>query len=249
MLLEVKNLGKRFDGFWGLKKLDLQIEADEVRAIIGPNGAGKSTLFNLLVGRYKPTEGDIFYNGSSIVKLSPDARARLGIAIKFQITTVFETLKVSDNIYISLYGSGSSVKGLFKNSSSGAKQKADEILNLIGLKHKSEEEVSTLVHGERQWLEIGMALAMNPTILLLDEPTSGMGHDETRRTAELINSLKGSYTIVVIEHDMEFVRSVADKITVLDGGTFLTEGNYEEIRSDDRVINAYLGRGREDDAS
>lgn len=244
MLLEVSNLGKRFNGFWGLKELDLKISSGEIRAIIGPNGAGKSTLFNLLIGKYVPTEGSIFYDGKSIVGLSPDERARQGIAIKFQITTVFESLSVKDNICVGFIGSKLSTRDLFKQKTTYLDQKIDNILDKVGLINKRDIMVNTLVHGERQWLEIGMALAMEPKLLLLDEPTSGMGQDETFKTVELVNKLKGDLTIVVIEHDMEFVRSVAEKITVLDNGGLLTEGSYESIRTDERVINAYLGRGR-----
>lgn len=244
MLLEVTKLGKRFGGFWALDSLDLQIQPGEIRAIIGPNGAGKSTLFNLVVGRYSPTTGDITYNGQSLLGLTPDERARRGIAIKFQITQVFESISVLDNIRLGLMGPGSTLRDLFRSKGPTMEKKAMDILDTIGLREKSHQYTNTLVHGERQWLEMGMALATNPKLLLLDEPTSGMGHDETAKTAELIKRLKGDLTIVVIEHDMEFVRSVADKITVLCNGRFLAEGTYEAIKSDERVVNAYLGKGR-----
>jgi len=243
VLLEVEQVGKRFGGFWALQGLDLRIEPGEIRAIIGPNGAGKSTLFNLIIGRYPPTAGEIRYQGRSLDGLSPSERARLGIAIKFQITQVFEGLSALDNVRLSLIGPRASVGNLFRGNGLSADDEALRILEIVGLEDKKHERVGSLVHGQRQWLEIGMALATKPRLLLLDEPTSGMGPDETRKTAELIKSLGRDLTIVVIEHDMEFVRSVAKTITVLSNGKLLAQGTYDEIKSDRRVIDAYLGKG------
>jgi len=243
VLLEVDGVGKRFGGFWALQGLDLQIRPGEIRAVIGPNGAGKSTLFNLIIGRYSPTVGDIRYQGKSLIGLSPSERARLGIAIKFQITQVFESLSVLDNVRLSLIGPAASLRDLFRNNGLGAEDEALRLLDVVGLREKKHERVGSLVHGHRQWLEIGMALATKPKLLLLDEPTSGMGPDETRKTAELVKGLGRELTIVVIEHDMEFVRSVAETITVLNNGALLAQGTYDTIKNDKRVVDAYLGKG------
>ncbi|MBW2058422.1 MAG: ABC transporter ATP-binding protein [Deltaproteobacteria bacterium] len=246
MVLEISNLGKRYGGLWALQNLNLGIGRGELRGIIGPNGAGKSTLFNLIIGRERPTTGKIIYQGRNIAGLRPDQRARLGISIKFQITNVFNGLSVSDNIRLGIAGCRRGrEEGSGRNGSGSLDDRVSEILERIGLSGKSGEPAGTLSHGEKQWLEIGMALATEPTLLLLDEPTSGMGREETEKTAELIRRLRGELTILVIEHDMDFVRSVSERITVLYRGGFLTEGTYDEIKADDRVIEAYLGRGRQ----
>ena len=243
MLLEISNLKKRFGGLWALWDIHLSVAPGELRGIIGPNGSGKSTLFNLIVGRYRPTSGRILFKGKNIARMRPDRRARLGITIKFQITNVFNGLTVMDNMRLGLTGCPKSHASRDRVSQRRLEQEAMALLERIGLAEKKSESAGALSHGEKQWLEIGMALATDPTLLLLDEPTSGMGPEETQKTAELILGLKGSLTILVIEHDMDFVKSVSEKITVLNRGNFLTEGTYEEVKSDERVIEAYLGKG------
>jgi branched-chain amino acid transport system ATP-binding protein len=241
-LLEIKKASKRFGGLPALNDVSLTIEEGEFRGIIGPNGSGKSTLFNLIVGRYRPTSGEIFFKGRNIVGMRPDQRARLGITIKFQITNVFDGLRVVDNVLLGLLSSGRwSEEGLKE----GSETQAMSILERIGLAEKAKEKAGTLSHGQKQWLEIGMALSTRPSLLLLDEPTSGMGVEETRQTAEIISQLKGDLTILIIEHDMDFVRTVTERITVLNRGQFLTEGIYDEVKADKRVIEAYLGKGRQ----
>lgn len=244
MLLEMSNLSKRYGGLWALQNVSLGIDTGELRGIIGPNGAGKSTLFNLIIGRQQPTTGTVVFRGQNIEGLRPDQRARLGITIKFQITNVFEGLSVMDNIQIGLAG----VVHLHREPQKRKRrdERAMGILEQIGLADKTDSRAGNLSHGEKQWLEIGMALATNPALLLLDEPTSGMGKEETRKTADLINGLRGKLTILVIEHDMDFVRSVAERITVLYRGSVLTEGSYNQVKMDERVIEAYLGRGHQE---
>jgi urea ABC transporter ATP-binding protein UrtD len=240
-LLEINKVSKRFGGLPALRDLSITVEQGELRGIIGPNGSGKSTLFNLIVGRYRPTSGDILFKGRSVINMRPDQRTRLGITIKFQITNVFDGLKVLDNVLLGLISSGRWDETGMKE---GPEAQATIILERIGLAEKAGEKAGTLSHGQKQWLEIGMALATRPSLLLLDEPTSGMGAEETRQTAEIINQLKGDLTILIIEHDMDFVRTVSERITVLNRGVFLTEGTYDEVKTDERVIEAYLGRGR-----
>ena len=182
------------------------------------------------------------FRGRNIAGLRPDQRARLGITIKFQVTNVFEGLSILDNIQIGLTGVFRRHRELPDRHKKY--DRAMDILKQIGLADKIGSPAGSLSHGEKQWLEIGMVLATNPALLLLDEPTSGMGREETQKTAELINKLKGGLTILVIEHDMDFVRSVSERITVLYRGSVLTEGSYKEVKADERVIEAYLGRGR-----
>ncbi|MFH1933932.1 MAG: ABC transporter ATP-binding protein [Pseudomonadota bacterium] len=244
MLLEVANLGKRFGGLWALKDFNLRVEHGELRGIIGPNGSGKSTLFNLIVGRYRPTTGNIMFQGENIDRMRPDQRARIGITMKFQITNVFNGLSVMTNMRLGVTGCKRPYGHTGGDSRINTDDRAMELLGHIGLAEKRYELAGALSHGEKQWLEIGMVLATNPTLLLLDEPTSGMGTEETQKTTELIKQLKGDLTVLIIEHDMDFVRSVSERITVLDRGGFLTEGTYDEIKSDERVIEAYLGKVR-----
>ena len=240
-LLEIKGITKRFGGLMALQDINLSVKQGELRGIIGPNGSGKSTLFNLIVGRFKPTRGDILYQGGSIVGLRADERARRGIIIKFQITNVFEGLTVLDNILLGLTAGGRTDK---KMRQSRLREEARQILQRVALADRLDEKAGILSHGQKQWLEIGMALAAGPSLLLLDEPTSGMGAEETKMTAEIVNQLKGEITTLIIEHDMDFVRSVSESITVLNMGRFLTEGSYEQIKTDEQVIQAYLGKGR-----
>jgi len=248
VLLETRDLGVRWGGIWGLHDFDLDVEEGEIHGFIGPNGSGKSTLFNLIIGRYKPTTGRVVFDGRDLAGLDPDQRARLGMAVKFQITNVFAGLTVMQNLLLGVIGPKPVTSLIFR----GSKQKrahyerAEQILETIGLQEKRDDVAGNLAHGEKGWLEIGMALAVEPKLLLLDEPAAGMGKEETARTVELIHRLKGSRTILVIEHDMEFVRAVAERITVLFKGGLLTQGTYDEVKMDERVIDAYLGRGRRD---
>jgi urea ABC transporter ATP-binding protein UrtD len=246
LLLETAELGVRFGGVWALHDFDLQVEEGEIHGFIGPNGSGKSTLFNLITGRYKPTTGDVRFRGRSLKGMSPDKRARCGITMKFQITSVFNGLTVTQNIGLGLLGPRPVIGGLRRGTlSKQDHDRTEELLDVIGLAQKRDDLAGTLAHGEKGWLEIGMALATEPSLLLLDEPTSGMGRDETSKTAALIRRVREGRTVLVIEHDMDFVRSVAERITVLFRGELLTQGTYDEVKVDERVIDAYLGRGRD----
>lgn len=245
MLLETVDLGVRFGGVWALHDLDLQVEEGEVRGFIGPNGSGKTTLFNAITGRHALGSGQVLFKGRDLRTCDPGERARLGITLKFQITSVFAGLSALDNVLLGLMGPRPVLGELRRRARGGDDMaRAEELLSSIGLWEKRGSIAGTLAHGEKGWLEIGMALATEPTLLLLDEPASGMGADETARTVDLVRRIRAGRTILIIEHDMEFVRSVADSITVLSRGGLLTQGDYETIRHDERVIDAYLGRGR-----
>ncbi len=245
MRLETVDLGVRFGGVWALHDLTLQIREGEVHGFIGPNGSGKSTLFNLITGRYRPTTGTVSFSGRDLRRLDPDQRARLGITVKFQITSVFAGLSVLENMRLGFIGPRPVLSGLRPGAREREdRERAEELLRTIGLWEKRDEPAGVLAHGEKGWLEIGMALATDPRLLLLDEPASGMGADETRKTIALIERIREGRTVLVIEHDMEFVRAVAQRITVLFRGGLLTQGTYDDIKCDERVIDAYLGRGR-----
>jgi len=249
-LLQTADLGVRFGGVWALHDFTLDVTEGEVHGFIGPNGSGKSTLFNLITGRYRPTTGSVMLAGRDLKGLDPDARARLGVTMKFQITSVFSGLTVLENVLLGLIGPRAVMSGLRRGSREREdRDRAMQLLDAVGLSQKRDELAGVLAHGEKGWLEIGMALATEPQLLLLDEPTSGMGRDETKKTVELLNRISEGRTVLVIEHDMEFVRAVAERITVLFRGGLLTQGTYDEIKSDERVIDAYLGRGSAGGAS
>jgi urea transport system ATP-binding protein len=245
-LLETADLGVRFGGVWALRGLNLQIEEGEIHGFIGPNGSGKSTLFNAITGRCKATTGEVRFKDRNLRKLDSGERARLGITLKFQVTSVFAGLSVLQNVLLGLLGPRPVLGEMRRRRGERADmEKATELLTAVGLWEKRDEIAGNLAHGEKGWLEIGMALATEPTLLLLDEPASGMGADETARTVELIKRIRPGRTIFVIEHDMDFVRSCAETITVLYRGSLLTQGDYDTVKSDERVIDAYLGRGRQ----
>lgn len=245
-LLETADLGVRYGGVWALRDLNLQVEEGEIHGFIGPNGSGKSTFFNAVTGRCRLATGEVRFKGRNLHKLDSGDRARLGITLKFQVTSVFAGLSVLDNILLGVLGPRPVLREVGRRKGAAADlEKAEELLTSIGLWDKRAETAGNLAYGEKGWLEIGLALATEPTLLLLDEPASGMGADETARTVELIKRIRPGRTILVIEHDMDFVRSCAENITVLFHGSVLTQGDYETVKSDERVIDAYLGRGRQ----
>jgi ABC-type uncharacterized transport system ATPase subunit len=245
-LLETVDLGVRFGGVVALHDFSVSVEEGEVHGFIGPNGSGKSTLFNLIIGRYRPRTGIVRFEGKPLEGLAPDQRARRGISIKFQTTSIFPGLSALENLMLGIVGGERPLTDLVRRGFRLAEREAaEEMLESVGLSEKKDELAGSLGHGEKGWLEIGMALLAKPKLLLLDEPTSGMGLDETKRTIELIRRIRPGRTILVIEHDMEFVRAVAERITVLFRGGLLTQGTYDEVKNDKRVIDAYLGRGRD----
>lgn len=233
-LVEVKGVSKRFGGLTAVSGVDLTVSAGEVHCLIGPNGAGKSTLFKLIVGLYPPTEGSILFDTVDITKERPYARVQRGMSIKMQAPSVFKELPVRQNIQTAL-----------QDRVSGAERIAEEdrLLTLLDLAPDSSKLAGALSHGQQQWLEIGMALALKPQLLLLDEPTAGMSPEETFKTGELIKSFNAEgMTVLVVEHDMAFVRQVAQRVTVLHLGKIFARGNLDSILQDEKVAEIYLGK-------
>jgi branched-chain amino acid transport system permease protein len=232
-VLETLKLGTSFGGLKAVDGVTTRF-GPGLHCLIGPNGAGKSTFFNLLVGRYRPTEGRITYSGSDITRLEPHQRARRGIGIKLQVPSIYAQLSVEENVWLAAYAAC--------RDAGRATERAREVLGEVGLVHRAEHLAAHLAHGEQQWLEIGMVLAADPELILLDEPTAGMTREETSRTAELIARLARGATVVVVEHDMEFVRQLHAPVTVLHQGRVFKQGSLEELRRDEAVLNIYLGR-------
>lgn len=233
-ILETEGLTKRFGGLVAVDDVDYQIPFGEIRCLIGPNGAGKSTFFKMLAGRLQPTTGRIKYKGEDITDLEPHERARRGISIKFQDVSVYPNLSVQENLRIPIqrYQKGTAIHAAIA-----------DLLKLVRLEGKEEALVDNLSHGEQQWLEIAMATAIEPELLLLDEPTAGMTIDETEETGDLIRSLADrGMTVVVVEHDINFVRQIAEMVTVLHNGKVFAEGTVSEIENDEEVQRIYLGQ-------
>jgi urea transport system ATP-binding protein len=241
--LWVENLSVSFDGFKALDDVTLMLEQGELRCLIGPNGAGKTTLMDCITGKTRPTSGSVYLESklNELTRLSEVQIAGLGIGRKFQRPTVFQGHTVFENCELALAGNKGVFRTLFARLSAAQRRRIAEILELIGLADQADRPAGLLAHGQKQWLEIGMLLAQNPKVLLIDEPVAGMTHAEAERTAELLKSLAGQHTIVVVEHDMEFVRSIARNVTVLHEGRVLAEGPMAQVQRDPRVIEVYLG--------
>ncbi len=232
-----------FDGFRALNELSFIVEPGEMRAIIGPNGAGKTTMMDVITGKTTPDHGDIFFNGEiDLTKLDEADIAQLGIGRKFQKPTVFESQSVFDNLELSLKDDRRVFPVLFSTLSNKQNQRIDELLETIRLTGQRHELAANLSHGQKQWLEIGMLLAQEPKLLLVDEPAAGMTDAETAETAILLKEIAKTKAVVVVEHDMVFVRDLDVKVSVLHEGSILAEGNMDEVSNDERVIEVYLGR-------
>ncbi|HVV53085.1 MAG TPA: urea ABC transporter ATP-binding protein UrtD [Polyangia bacterium] len=243
LVLWVESLSVSFDGFKALDDVTLTLEKGELRCLIGPNGAGKTTLMDCITGKTRPDSGAVYLESrlTDLTRLSEVQIARLGIGRKFQRPTVFQGHTVAENCELALQGAKGVFRTLFARTTAVERERIEEILELIGLQDQAKREAGLLAHGQKQWLEIGMLLAQSPTVLLVDEPIAGMTHAETERTAELLTSLAGQHTVVVVEHDMEFVRSIARRVTVLHQGKVLAEGPMAQIQKDPRVVEVYLG--------
>lgn len=245
-ILTLEGVNKTFEGFKAISNLNFYMDEGELRVIIGPNGAGKSTMLDLITGRTKPDAGKIeFGKNTDLTTRNEYQINRLGIGRKFQTPSVYIDHSVFDNILLSLEGSRSVWVSLFSRITASQKERIYEILKTIGLEQKAGWKAGALAHGQKQWLEIGMLLAQNPKLLLVDEPAAGMTDEETAKTGELLISLAGKHSIVVIEHDMAFVRQIARKVTVLHQGTVLCEGTVDEVQNNERVVEVYLGRKHE----
>jgi len=242
----LEDVNKTFDGFKAISNLNLYMDAGELRTIIGPNGAGKSTMLDLITGRTRPDKGRIeFGKNTDLTRLNEYQINRLGIGRKFQTPSVYIDHTVFENLLLSLPGTRSVWEALFSRVTPAQRDRIQQILKIIRLEDKAESKAGILAHGQKQWLEIGMLLAQDAKLLLVDEPAAGMTDEETARTGELLLSLAGQHSIIVIEHDMAFVRQIARKVTVLHQGTVLCEGTVEEVQNNERVIEVYLGRKHE----
>jgi len=242
-VLQLENINVNFDGFQALTDLSLQIGVGELRCIIGPNGAGKTTLMDVITGKTRPQSGRAQYDQSvDLMTLDPIAIARRGIGRKFQKPTVFEALSVEENLEIAMKGEKSVWASLRAALSGEQRDRLDEVLQLLRLEGERRRRAGLLSHGQKQFLEIGMLLVQEPHLLLLDEPAAGMTDAETEYTAELFRALSGKHSLMVVEHDMGFVETIADKVTVLHQGQVLAEGSLREVQANEQVIDVYLGR-------
>jgi urea transport system ATP-binding protein len=240
--LYMEKLTVSFDGFKALNELTLQIEPGELRCIIGPNGAGKTTMMDVITGKTRPDSGTVrFGDKLNLLAISEPEIAHAGIGRKFQKPTVFEHLTVVENLELALAGEKSFLGMLFARRTAAHQKRIDEVLDIIGLAAQEEMLGSVLSHGQKQWLEIGMLLMQDPELLLVDEPVAGMTPLEIERTAKLLQSLEGEHSVVVVEHDMDFIRSIAKRVTVLHEGRVLAEGDMNQVQNDPRVIDVYLG--------
>jgi urea transport system ATP-binding protein len=232
-----------FDGFKALNSLSLMIDAGELRCVIGPNGAGKTTMMDVITGKTRPDEGRaVFGEAADLTRLSEAEIAQAGIGRKFQKPTIFEPLTVFENLELAIKADKRVRTTLFSKLPSEQQDRIAATLTLIGLRSAADRVAGLLSHGEKQWLEIGMLLVQEPRLLLLDEPVAGMSDHETERTAELFLSLAGTHSLVVVEHDMAFIETIARKVTVLHEGAVIAEGAMENVKNDPRVIEVYLGR-------
>lgn len=248
-VLSVKALKVVFSGFQALKGVDLEVGDQEIVTIIGPNGAGKSTLLDAIVGKSPVASGQVYYQGRDITNHSPYDIARMGIGRKFQNPNVYNELSVFENILLALKGSHGVFASIKSKLTRSKREKIELVLDRIGLLDKGFTKVASLSHGQKQWVEIGMVIAQDPAVVLLDEPTAGMTPDETHLTGEIIKTISQNHSVVVIEHDMEFVKQIAQRIVVLHQGEKLAEGSVREIQSNPKVVEVYLGREQIDNAA
>ena len=240
--LYLEDLTVSFDGFKALNELSLYVEPGELLCIIGPNGAGKTTMMDVITGKTRPDTGTAWFGQDiDLLKLSEPEIVRAGIGRKFQKPTVFEQLTVFENLELALAGDRSFLKILRARVTPAQQERIDEVLEIIGLTEQRRAQAKVLAHGQKQWLEIGMLLMQSPELLLVDEPVAGMTPHEIEHTAEVLLSLEGEHSIVVVEHDMSFVRSIARRVTVLHEGRVIAEGNMDKVQNDPRVIEVYLG--------
>ncbi len=242
-VLYLDGVSVSFDGFKALNELSLVVEAGEMRAIIGPNGAGKTTMMDVVTGKTKPDSGEIYFDGAvDLTRMDEASIAELGIGRKFQKPTVFENLTVLDNLDLALAGRRRTAQALFGRPVPNAAERLEELLSIIRLGEHRHRKAGSLSHGQKQWLEIGMLLAQEPKLLLVDEPAAGMTDAETAATAELLRDIAKTKSVIVVEHDMVFVRALDVKVTVLNEGSVLSEGTLDHVSADPRVIESYLGR-------
>lgn len=248
-IIRVEDLTVSFDGFKAVNQLNFSMKSDELRVVIGPNGAGKTTLCDAITGKVKPTSGKVYFKGKDITTLPEYKIARLGIGRKFQTPRVFLNLTVFENVELSYNREKDVLKTLFSVRTAKDKERIENVLEVCGLKDVMYLPAGILSHGQKQWLEIGMMVAQDPDLLLLDECVAGMTDKETEATGELIEALSQEHAILVIEHDMVFVRQIARNVTVLHQGMTLCEGTFDQVQNDPRVIEVYLGSHKAEKAA
>jgi urea transport system ATP-binding protein len=242
-LLYLSGVNVSFDGFRALNNLSLAVEPGEMRAIIGPNGAGKTTMMDVVTGKTRPDNGDVYFEGTyDLSTLDETEIATLGIGRKFQKPTVFEMHSVEDNLLLALKNDRRPRATMRWRETADEMTRINRIVDTIRLKAERDRPAGSLAHGQKQWLEIGMLLAQEPKLLLVDEPVAGMTDHETRQTAELLKEINRDKTVIVVEHDMTFVRELGVKVTCLHEGTAIAEGTIDQVSSNERVIEVYLGR-------
>ena len=240
-LLELRGVSVSFDGFWALNDLNLRLAPGDLRAVIGPNGAGKTTFLDVITGKVRPTKGDVLFKGRSLVGTAEHRIARLGIGRKFQTPRVYQNLTPRRNLELAVSRRASPFDLLFGRLDSTARDRVQQLLGVVGLESHANQQAGGLSHGQKQWLEIAMLVAQDPQLLLVDEPVAGLTDEETERTADLLKQLAGEHTVLVIEHDMEFIRDLQAPVTVLHEGHVLCEGSMDQVQSDPKVIEVYLG--------
>jgi len=242
-ILYLEDVSVSFDGFKAINKLSLDIAPGELRCIIGPNGAGKTTMMDIITGKTRPDEGRVYFGSTlDLLRYTEPEIAQLGIGRKFQKPTVFEQLTVFENLELALKTHKGVKSSIFFRLDSTQADRLAEVLHTIHLAGSVTRPAGNLSHGQKQWLEIGMLLMQDPKLLLLDEPVAGMTDEETERTAELFLSLKGRHSLMVVEHDMNFIRTISEMVTVLCDGSVLAQGTLDQVQTDERVIEVYLGR-------
>ena len=242
-ILYLDGVSVSFDGFRAINNLSLVLDKGEMRAIIGPNGAGKTTMMDIITGKTRPDSGEVFFDGEIDLTRHDEADiAIMGIGRKFQKPTVFESHSVEDNLLLALKGPRSIFPTLFWRETAEAKRKLDDILETVRLSARRNDLAANLSHGQKQWLEIGMLLAQDPKLLLVDEPVAGMTDAETEETARLLRDISKTHSVVVVEHDMHFVRELGVKVNCLHEGAVLSEGSLDHVSADPRVVEVYMGR-------
>ena len=245
-LLELQQITVSFDGFLALRDLNLSLAPGELRAVIGPNGAGKTTFLDVITGKTAPTEGDVVFKGFSLLGRPEHRIARMGIGRKFQSPRVFEHLSVQDNLVLAVNQPKQPWSLLVDGLNASQRDQVHQLMSIVNLQNRADWAAGSLSHGQKQWLEIAMLVGQDPDLLLVDEPVAGLTDEETDLTADLLKSLAGDHTVLVIEHDMEFIRRLESPVTVLHQGHVLCEGTMDQVQADPRVIEVYLGTTEED---
>jgi urea transport system ATP-binding protein len=239
--LTIQQLSVSFDGFKAIDNLDLVLGKNELRVIIGPNGAGKTTLLDLICGKTRATEGTINFKGSELTSMREHEIVRAGVGRKFQTPSIYENLSVYENLEVSFPRGRTAFGALWFKRTKDVEERVQQVASEVMLTEKLEQQAALLSHGQKQWLEIGMLLMQDPELLMLDEPVAGMTVNEREQTAELLNRIAKNRAVIVIEHDMEFVRKIAKTVTVLHQGKVLAEGSMDKVQNDEKVIEVYLG--------